>query len=80
MPLGELGEPVIRIAYEFVVQALLKGAGHLVVKYGLYLGRREPDPNGSAVVVAGLLFWVFVFFGGYHVYMIFAESLSVGAA
>lgn len=70
MPIGELiAEGLGALLREFlehiVLEIAIKVPGYFVAKYVLFVGRRDPDPDGWAVLVCGVLFWVAVFALGY---------------
>lgn len=80
MPLADLAEPLLRIVGEIIFEVLWKGAGYLIVKYGWYFGRRDPDPDGWVVIVVGGVFWILVGFAGYHAYRFLTLPAGSGAA
>src|SRR5579862_9197992 len=57
---------------EFFLDVLVKGVAYPLVKYGWYLGRKSPDPDGWRVVLMGLVFWTLAIWMGYHAYRVVA--------
>ena len=56
-----LGQIFLEIVFEF----LIKGPGYLISKS---LSKSNPDPDGLAVVIFGILFWLVIGVAVYIVY------------
>lgn len=73
MPLGEIASEVVgglvRFLAQFfvdvVLEVVIKGPGYIICRsFSEYV-----NPDGVAVVVVGLLFWVIIGVGGYVLFM-----------
>ena len=80
MPLGALAEGLFRVILECILQVvlevLIKGAGYVILRSGYfilgYIFQRDRNddlnPDGAAVIITGILFWLLVGFGGYKIW------------
>jgi hypothetical protein len=75
MPLSAIAEGLLQLVFEVII----KGAGYVLVKYGWYGGRRTPDPDGLAVVLAGFAFWGLVGYLAYLAYRVYAQHNHTAA-
>lgn len=72
MPLGDIAGEVLsgilrflgEIFLQVIVEILIRGPGYLICR----VFDRRIDSEGIWVFLAGILFWVFVGFGGHYVY------------
>lgn len=51
--------------FEIVFELLVKGPGYFIVKQ---LAKRDPNPDGFAVIITGIAFWAAIGFGAYTIY------------
>ena len=66
MPLGDLasglfelvGRFIGQILIEFVFEILIQRTGYVIVRYVIFLNRREVASDGPLATITGLLFWV----------------------
>ena len=72
MPLGDIAAEVLgsifrvmgQLAQEVFFELLIKGPGCLICR----LFRKEVDPDGAAVILVGMLFWVILCVAAYVAY------------
>ena len=80
MPLGDLaeglfhilGRMILQFFTEIVFEILIKGAGYLILMPFYRL--KELDPEGFAVIITGILFWLVVLGSGVFIYRQFLHS------
>ena len=75
MPLGALAEGIFSVILECILQIVLegmiKGAGYVILRYIFQVGRKNDlNPDGAAVIITGILFWLLVGFGGYKIWQV----------
>lgn len=62
-----IGRFVAYVVMDFVVEILVKAPGYFIVKS---FAKKAPDPDGAAVFIAGILFWLALGFGVYGLYSV----------
>ena len=82
MPLDALAEGIFSAILECILQivfeGMIKGAGYVILRSGYFILRyilqldRNDDlnPDGAAVIITGILFWLLVGFGGYKIWQV----------
>ncbi len=65
-----IGRFIGHIFFELVLEFLIKGPGHIIVKT---ITKKETDPDGFWAVIIGILFWVLIGIGVYYSVSIFNE-------
>lgn len=60
-----MGRFVGQFFIEVVFEIIIKGPGYFIVK--LFI-KGEPNPDGAAVVITGVLFWLVLGCGAYSLY------------
>tara|TARA_R110000751_G_scaffold46081_1_gene104019 strand:- start:489 stop:734 length:246 start_codon:yes stop_codon:yes gene_type:complete len=60
-----LGRFIGQIFIEVIFELLLKGPGYFISKQ---FTKRDPDPDGFAVVLSGFVFWLIIGATAYGVY------------
>jgi len=73
MPIGEVAvellggavRVVVHVFIEIVLEILIRGPGYLICR----MLHKDIDTESGWVILAGLLLWAFVAFGGYFVYV-----------
>ncbi|MDU9050025.1 MAG: hypothetical protein Q3M30_14345 [Candidatus Electrothrix sp. Rat3] len=75
MPLGAIAEGIFSVISECILQIVLegmiKGAGYFILRYIFQLDRNDDlNPDGAAVIITGILFWLLVSFSGYKIWHI----------
>jgi hypothetical protein len=79
VPIEDLAEGILRfvgrviaqIFVDIVFEILIKGPGYFFMRLSVRFGAKEPDPDGFAVAIAGILFWAIVGLGAYFLYRAF---------
>ena len=61
-----VGRFIVQIFLEIVFEILIKGPGYFISRL---LTKHDPNPDGFAVVIAGILFWVVIGFGFHSMYL-----------
>ena len=62
-----VGRFVASVVMDFVVEILIKAPGYFIVRS---VAKNAPDPDGAAVFIAGILFWLALGFGVYSLYSV----------
>jgi hypothetical protein len=81
MPLGDLASEVFggvirflgQILGQIVAEILIRGPGYFICR----IFDKHIDSESIWVFLAGVLFWIFVGFGGHYVYAQITESIAV---
>ena len=69
-----LGRFIGQIFIEVIFELLLKGPGYFINKQ---FTKRDPDPDGFAVVLSGFAFWLII---GASVYGVYSNLSGAGNA
>jgi hypothetical protein len=70
--LGGVLRAIGNIVLEVVLEILIRGPGYLICR----IFKKDINPEGGWVIVAGLAFWIFVAVGGLYSYTYFSDALA----
>ena len=70
--LGGVLRVIGNIVLEGVLDVLIRGPGYLICR----IFKKDINPDGGWVIVAGLAFWIFVAVGGFYSYAYFSDALA----
>lgn len=75
MPLGALAEgifsAILECILQIVLEGMIQGTGYFILRYIFQLDRNNDlAPDGAAVIITGILFWLLVGFGGYKIWQV----------
>lgn len=87
MPLGDLATGMVaalakfasRFFVDLVFEIAFKGTGYFILARLGGARHGDPDPDGLAVAVIGVLFWTLVGFGAFEIYQVVSSAGDGGS-